>query len=463
MPSRHPKPQDFEAFLEGAWAPGSAERNTRILRHFLADCSSCRESLGDLGWRRSRLNGLLQFPGASNGDGSVPLPSESWNYDRAFAKAEAAVSGFLAENPPPAAEPAALCGELSRLEPSERERLVVEDPRFAHVSVVLCLIDHGNRLRYQNPEETLQWADLARRAAEACTPESAGSELRLADVRARAWGNHGNALRICGRTLEAPEMLVTAHSYAAAGTGDPMLRARLLEQTASLSILQGRFQKALELNEEAGELYRELGEAQLLASCLVQRANICIAFGEPSSAVELLNRAVPLIDFEEEPQLLLAACHNLIRCYIDLDRPEQAIALYNEAMSLYREFDDALIQVRAVWQEGQLLRDLGHLRGAEAALARARQGFLDHGLAYEAAVVSLDLSSVYVKMGQTAAVKETVTAAIPIFRALRVDREILAALLQLRKLAAEEDKALDLIRLLNVQLAPLAKRKNPLR
>jgi tetratricopeptide (TPR) repeat protein len=192
---------------------------------------------------------------------------------------------------------------------------------------------------------------------------------------------------------------------------------------------------------------------------MVSKAIALLYSGEAEAAVRILNRAIPLIDQESDPHLLLAACHNLIRCYIDLDRPEQALSIYFEARDLYKEFNDSLISLRAGWQEGQLLRDLGHLRAAEDALLKSRQGFLDRNLFYEAAVVSLDLSAVYLKLDEAESLQQTVIEMVPIFNALGVDREAIAALLQLQKVAHQSRQAFELIRFLNARLEQLPHRQ----
>jgi len=305
----------------------------------------------------------------------------------------------------------------------------------------------------------LHWASLARSIATRCSPEALGSAAKAADLRARAWGHYGNALRVAGRLREASEAMITAQRYLEMGTREPALHAKLAEQFASLHTFQRRFDAAIASLEESAGIYRQLGESHALARTLVQQAIASLYAGEPERAVQLLNTSIPLIDHEGDPHLLLAACHNLVRCYIDLDRPEQALSIYSEARELYTEFSDSLIQLRAGWQEGQLLRDLGHLRAAETALIQARAGFMERGLMYEVAVVCLDLAALYVKLKCAEDLKQTVTATVPIFRSLGVDREALASLLQLQQLADQEQQALELIRFLNARIEPLSQRR----
>lgn len=455
MANEHPSGEDLEIFLKGSARPANAARNGRVVRHLLAECPDCRGHLREMGWPEERLERLLQISGSELGE----LAASGYSYDRAFGKAERSLAAFFAPSQPLAEAAEHLMAELEALPAAEQIRSVALDPRFARPHLVHFLIDRSHAVRYQEPEMMLHFADLARLAAEACNPEVAGGELRLADLRTWAWGHYGNSLRVCGRLREADEALTRAADLRNQGTGDPPLRARLLEQMASLSTFQRRFETAIAFAEAAGQIYRDLGEGHLLASSLVHKAIATLYSGETEQAVEILNRAIPLIDYESDPHLLLAACHNLVRCYIDLDRPDQALSLYSETRELYREFGDPLILLRAGWQEGQLLRDLGHLRNAEAMLLNAHKGFLDRDLTYEAAVVSLDLAALYVKLGATEDVRQTVIATVPIFRALGVDREALASLLQLQQIADQEQQALELIRFLNARIEPFSQRR----
>jgi len=436
----HPTDDDLQGLLRDGFRTLHNVTFNLLTRHILHECPDCGRLLHRAGTLRK---------------------SRGFDYSAAFAAAERSLADFLAAGLPPFAEPAVLLAELGGLAESEQLRRVLDDHRFAHPAVVHRLVEESHASRYDSPARMLHLAHLARLAAEKCTAAETGSGPRLADLLSQAWRQFGNALRVAGRLGEAEEALATASRFRRTGTGDPKLFASLLDQTASLRIFERRFEEAGDLAEEAGRIYRELGDRGSLAATMVIRAIPAIYTGEVESAVRLLNRALPWIDGERDPHLLLAACHNLVRCYIDLGQTEQALSIYTAVQDLYRDLRDPLIVLRAGWQQAQLLRDLGHLRAAQVALLQARQGFAERDLFYEAAVVSLDLAEVYVRLGAAEDLERTIVETVPIFRNLGVDRDALASLIQLRSLADHEKRALELIRFLGFRLERLADRPSP--
>lgn len=456
MYQRHPQVEELRVFLmEGNSGSGNAPRNALIIRHLLAECPVCLERLLATGWNERRLERFLYLTAKDLLAMDEIAGDSGIDYGPVFAKTEQALADFLAPELRLDEPMEILLAEICRASEEEQEWLVRER-RFAYPAVVRHLMDQSHAARYENPRRMLHLALLARLTAEACSVETAGSAPRLADLRTRAWGCYGNSLRVCGDLQAADEAIAIAWDFRDDGTGDPPLHARLLEQTASLRSFQGRFHEAAELAEQAGRIYRSLGRKHDLGSAMVQQAIPLLYAGETEAAIDLLNRAIPRIDPDKNSHILLAACHNLIRGYIDLERPAQALSLYFEARDLYQQLgEDTTIRLRTGWQEGQLLRDLGNLSAAEHILLQARQGFLERGLAYEVALVSLDLASIYVKLGQCEELKAVVSEALPIFRALRVQREALASLLRLQQAAGQEKQALELIRLLNAELAAL--------
>jgi tetratricopeptide (TPR) repeat protein len=437
MSADHLDVQDFDRFLRNATEPGISARNVQLVRHLLASCAPCRENLRK----------------------AASKPPGGYDYGASFARAERSLQSFLAPGREPDASPEKLMAELAQLTAEEQSQRAASDGRYAFPSFIKYLVDTSHAVRYQDPARMLHLANLARLAAEACSVEAAGSEPRQADLRAQAWRQYGNSLRVLGRLLEAEEAISIARHHLETGTRDPLLRARFFTQTVSLRLAQRRFDEAIDLAEEAGQIYTELGDDHALASTLVQKAIASLYSGEGEESIRILNRAIPLIDAERDPNLLLSACHNLVRSYIELGRPEQALSLYSETRDLYRRSEDSLFKLRFAWQEGLLLRDLGHLRASETTLLQARQGFVDRELFYEAALISLDLAAVYVKLQAASEFKQTVAETVPIFRALRVERELLGSLLQLQQLSHQDDRqTLALLQVLNTRIEQLSVR-----
>lgn len=435
----HPSEQDLALFLHGSPPPGGS---TQVVRHLLAGCGECRRRLAAIGWSRDRLERLVRLPRAQESENEDRQPrAGGLDYDRAFVRAETTLSAFLDRGRPVEQPPQALLAELFPL-PSD-ERAEPTDQQRAIPQLVRWLIERSHAVRYRDTEEMLHLARLARLAVEVCSVKAAGSPQKLADLRIQAWGHFANTLRVCGRLEEAEQAFAIAETCLPDGTGDPMIEALLLEQLGSHSTSRRCFTRAVELLERAENLYQEVGVRWRRARARILKAIAMVYSGEPEEASRLLRQAIPMIEPDEDPYLLLAARHNLVYCLIDLDRTEEALAVYHEIRELNRQFTDPLIQLRNTWQEGKLLRELGHLFPAEEKLLQARRGFMARGLAYEVAVVSLDLADVYAKMGCAAEVNQLVSETLPIFRALRIGRDMLAALIQLRQVARQQRRAAD--------------------
>ena len=109
--------------------------------------------------------------------------------------------------------------------------------------------------------------------------------------------------------------------------------------------------------------------------------------------------------------------------------------LYAEVEPLLPEIRDlatalgkplSLLRVR--WLEGRVAAGLGQDAEAEAAFEEVRRRFQDEKLAYDCALVSLDLAALHLDAGRTAAVRALATEMVWIFTAKGIHREAQAAL-----------------------------------
>ncbi len=102
--------------------------------------------------------------------------------------------------------------------------------------------------------------------------------------------------------------------------------------------------------------------------------------------------------------------------------------------------------IKLRWLEANIARAANDNVLADSALIEARDAFLARELPYEAAVVALELASLYLEQGRTADVKRLVAEMIPIFNALEVQPEALAALILFRQAVKREAVTVALVR-----------------
>ena len=137
--------------------------------------------------------------------------------------------------------------------------------------------------------------------------------------------------------------------------------------------------------------------------------------------------------------------HNLILCLHEAGRSAEAAALIPEARRLYEQVGALTYLPRLRWTEGRVLIALGRLAEAEAVLLEVRDRFIEETMAFDAALVSLDLSTLYLQQGRSEETRRLTAELIPVFQSHEIYHEALASLVLFQKAAEMEQLTAGLI------------------
>lgn len=397
-----------------------------LIRHVVDLCPLCRAA-----WAESSQQDHPENPGEEGGvGGTVPVYSES------FARALALVRDREPDLRRELEEAPELVAEL-RARPEIEQLSLLEGERFHTWGICDLLINESYRAAFHNPSAAEELARLALVLSRRLDPERYGRRF-LEDVRALAWAYLGNARRVGSNLGGADEALAAARSFLEAGVGEPLVRAQVLNLEASLRRDLRRFDESISLLNEVIEIYQVAEDWHMAARTVVKKGLSFREDGQTEAALATLRQALPLIDAERDPRLVLCARHNIVYSLLDIDRTREAADLLEEIRPLYAAFDDFSTRLRLRWIEGKVAAGLGRLDEAEAAFLETRRGFIEHGIGYDAALVSLDLALLYAEADRTADVRRLAGEMLPIFRSRDVHREALAALLVFQQAAISE-------------------------
>lgn len=334
------------------------------------------------------------------------------------------------------------------------------------VPFIELLLEQSHALRFRDPEEMLALAGLAVHAVERLDPEQHGGAV-LADLRARAWGELGNAHRVAGDFAAAGEALGNAAAWARQGTGDLLLTARISDIRASLCIDQGLFAEAAALLRLVHAACLSLGDEHLAGRALIKEGIACGHAGHPEQAVATIRQGLALVDAGREPALQLLGLHNLIFNLVESGEPRRARSVLKTVRALSAKSGDFLNLLRLRWLEGKIDAGLGDFQAAESHFKAVRRSFRRLGQTYDAALAGLDLAMLWARQGRRQEVRKLAAGLAGTFRALRIARETIASLLVLGERCADPaipDGILqDQIRMVTALLAAARHRRAPSR
>jgi tetratricopeptide (TPR) repeat protein len=339
---------------------------------------------------------------------------------------------------------AGLLEELTATPDEGRSERIRTEVRFHALKLCDLLLKRSRDSWFRDPSRAVELARLAVEIAEWLDVGHYGEAL-VEEERALAWAYLGNAHRIASDLRSSEEALLRAEEHYKRSGEDALTGAQILSFLASLRTSQGRFDEAAEFLDRAIAVYREACDRHLEGKALIQKGTVLGYVGRFPEAVRIVQRGLSRINLLEEPRLLVAARHNLIWYLNESGRHEEALNNLQVTRALYLELGDQTHLIRLRWLEGRICRDLGRFDLAEVALQAAWAGFIEHGIGFDAARVSLDLATVYLHQGRTSELKRLAAEMVPVFESRDVHQEALAALLLFRQAADAEEVTLGLV------------------
>jgi tetratricopeptide (TPR) repeat protein len=421
MTVSRPDPEEYARFLQGDLDLGG---NLRIVRHLLAVWRLCRDELG---------------PRRGGGPGPVVAPrtKPAEEYGQAFRRLVPRLEDYALRIDRERRQLPPLLSRLQALPSPEWHALVDSDEAFHNWSLGEWLIEESQRSSYADPAGAESLAGCAVVVAERLAPGIYGTPL-INDLKARAWACRGEVLRLLSDLRGAVAAFESAESLIAQGTGDALEEARILELKAALCRDQRQAGEAHRLLDEIIAIYRQYRDLHLLGRAFVQKGRVYGSSNDLKEAVAWLRKGLGLIDPSRERCLHLAARHSLMLCLHEIGRSREARFLLKASRPEFLQHGSPLLILRLRWLEGKIYEALKFLKEAERALVEARQGFVDLGIGFSAAAVSLDLAGLYAAQGRATEMRSLAEEILPIFQSRDLQREAIAALLAFRQAARLE-------------------------
>ena len=382
-------------------------------------CDRCRELLPEAG-----AEAVALFERMFGGARASYLESAYGEVTRAVAE-KLRRTGVEIERERSAA--GSLWQELEKHPPSRRVLMVENSGRFQSYGLAELLLTESRRGWSETPGRSEELAELALAVIFRLESRLHGQAL-LNDLKAEAWSYIANCRRIRSDLRSVSEAFDIAEDFRAKGTGDPFEEAEILHLKASFYRDQRQFTEALGAIDRAVGIYREANDRHAEGRALIKKATILHESGEIEEAIPELERAASLVDPGREPRLLLSIRSNLALYLNEVGRTLEAQKLLPEARKLAMEVGGGLDRLRILWVEGLVSRRLGRPGLAEAALRRAMTGFIETEIGYDAALVALDLASLYLETGRISQARDLAMEMVPLFASRDVHREAVAAL-----------------------------------
>lgn len=434
----HPSRALLRRFLRGRVSTGEVRV---VVPHLVERCPVCLEGL------RS-----LKNDAEAAGPSALALPprageetAESPSIGPIGELVSCALEGLEEERRRGREELARIEGSGSQAPPSLDDlQPLLDDPRNRTWGMVEVLLDECQQQSSEDPRRAGQLAEAAIELARRLDRGRYGA-ARVRDLLGRAYCALGSTQRIRSLLRQAEATFQEAKHELSQGTDDPLLRAHVLLNEASVYGEQGRYQRAFGLLDQVARISRRFDDRHLQGKAAINKGLFSSYAQDLEKALRYLDKGIRLVDVEREPRLLMAAWHNIVLCLSFLGRNQEALDKLPYVRRLHDRYGTTLDRIRLHWIEGRIAADLGQWERAQQTLEETRSQLIEAEIGYDAAMVSLELASLYLKQGRGDRVRRLAEEMLPIFKSRDVHRWVIAALIVFHKAVEKETVDLRLV------------------
>jgi tetratricopeptide (TPR) repeat protein len=312
---------------------------------------------------------------------------------------------------------------LVRHTAEERLALVKIDRDFQSPGLCVLVCEKSEEAAADDGRRAEELARLAIEIARR-VPGSAGRRARLEGIADLFLGN---ALRVRGQLPAAEEAFTRSALLWSQGAGtcqgllDP---SRPLDLKASLRLAQRRLPESLKLLEGALLLART---SRARGRILLKKAKAHEEMGDHEEALGVLREAESHVVRAGDPHQLFALSINRLVNLLELGRAGEAASGFMAVKDQAARLQSAFHLLRCRWLEGRIAAAFGQTEEAVAAFRQVGEAFTRREVAYDSALVHLELAKLLLEAGRAAEVRALTAQLEPIFVSQGVHREALAA------------------------------------
>lgn len=332
--------------------------------------------------------------------------------------------------------------DLRRLPPEERRGKVSRaHKKYRGRAFIERVLAEAEEVAPRDPREALSLADAGLVACYEARHDEYDPNLMVRAVALR-----GNAHRVLGHLKAADADLRFARRVSEQEpVTDVLVGAQLDSYEGSLRKLQGRLKEAAPVLHRAATLYRVAGERERTARTLMKLSLVHLHGGSHDEGVEAAEKVLELLGDGVDETLHVRARHNLallLHARGDYQRAEEILDEDPEAFSKVDEefggFQVPWLRARIAWSREELAR-------AEELFLETLRKARERGVAYDVALVALQLALVYLAEDRWDEVENLATEAIDVFRREEVHPEVFTGLSLIHEAARRRQATREMI------------------